>query len=574
MTTLLRPAFKAGVEAVTAWVDYLNRINVFPVADGDTGSNLVLSLAPLRDIDLPRVELRRRLLMQARGNSGNLAAQFFLSLIEAESLAQLGDAAAQGARQAWDSFIDPKPGTILSFFDDTAAAFRRFDDDEFNAAVVDTILGELEAAVEKTTAQLPQLRAAGVVDSGALGMLVFVDGFLNALLGDEKRVARAPEFRNRLRIRPALAADAVADGFCIDVVLQVDADAPTVASANLGESVTSYGEAGLMRVHFHADDLTASREKLASLGRIVSFHADDLHEQTERFAAETGSSRLLVMTDAAGSITRADAAELGLALNDSYIIIGGEALPETFVDPVALYDAMRRGVAVSTAHPSDFERSECYRKAQSLFPLTLYIAVGSAFTSNAVFAEKWHRVNDPAGKMVVIDSGAASGRLGLAVLATAEFARRTDDAERSVAFAREAVTKCRELMFIDRLKYLAAGGRLSKPASVFGDLLGMKPVVSPEPTGVEKVATVKNRRQQVELAVKEATALLADGGQLMLEYTDNREWVAGELAERLAAACPKANLRVRPFSLTTGAHIGPGSWGVAMLPPISEGRDG
>ena len=83
-------ALIAGVERVTAWADLLDEINVFPVADGDTGRNLVVSLSPLRRIALGREQIIRELLLSARGNSGNIAARFFSGLLMADASTNLG----------------------------------------------------------------------------------------------------------------------------------------------------------------------------------------------------------------------------------------------------------------------------------------------------------------------------------------------------------------------------------------------------------------------------------------------------------------------------------------------------
>ena len=90
MEALFAPALIAGVERVTAWADLLDDINVFPVADGDTGRNLVVSLSPLRRIALGREKIIRELLLSARGNSGNIAARFFSGFLMADAVERPG----------------------------------------------------------------------------------------------------------------------------------------------------------------------------------------------------------------------------------------------------------------------------------------------------------------------------------------------------------------------------------------------------------------------------------------------------------------------------------------------------
>jgi len=112
-----RQALAAGIERLTAWADLLDRINVFPVADGDTGRNLVISLAPLRQQDREISLLARNLLLSARGNSGNIASWFFQCFIQAASRENLPEKVRLGRDRAWQALPNPRPGTMLSFFD-------------------------------------------------------------------------------------------------------------------------------------------------------------------------------------------------------------------------------------------------------------------------------------------------------------------------------------------------------------------------------------------------------------------------------------------------------------------------
>ena len=98
-----RGAFIAGAERVAAWADLLDDINVFPVADGDTGRNLMISLSPLMQLEEEPQNTIAKLFLSARGNSGNIAAQFFSGFLTADSYAALPEAAKTGRDQAWDA---------------------------------------------------------------------------------------------------------------------------------------------------------------------------------------------------------------------------------------------------------------------------------------------------------------------------------------------------------------------------------------------------------------------------------------------------------------------------------------
>ncbi|HPR16227.1 MAG TPA: hypothetical protein PLW58_09545, partial [Smithella sp.] len=117
MNEVLKQSFTAGVERLLARSDLLDSINVFPVADGDTGRNLSLSLMPLRNTDLPQATMIHRLLLSARGNSGNIASQFFSAFCAVENIADLAGRAREGKIKAWQALVNPRRGTMLNVFD-------------------------------------------------------------------------------------------------------------------------------------------------------------------------------------------------------------------------------------------------------------------------------------------------------------------------------------------------------------------------------------------------------------------------------------------------------------------------
>ena len=169
-------AFGAGVDRVAAWADLLDSINVFPVADGDTGRNLVISLQPLKQPQQSLEKLIEALLLSARGNSGNIAARFFSAFVGIESPHEFYEIAERGRDLAWEAVPEPKSGTMLTFFDALIEALKEHDMASDQAAM-DQVLDRLERAVFETPKLLKELATAGVVDAGALGMFIFFDGF-------------------------------------------------------------------------------------------------------------------------------------------------------------------------------------------------------------------------------------------------------------------------------------------------------------------------------------------------------------------------------------------------------------
>jgi len=257
------------------------------------------------------------------------------------------------------------------------------------------------------------------------------------------------------------------------------------------------------------------------------------------------------------------------SLLDSYIITHDNARPESLYRPEQLYALMRQGEKITTAQASNFERHQHYQSICRQFGRCLYLAVGSVFTGNYSAALTWKHDNDPEGLMTVIDTGAASGRLALITLLTARIARSLATPETVIAFARKAIVDCEELVFIDELRYLVAGGRVSKAGGFFGDLLSVKPVISPTRDGARKVGVVRSGKGQLAFALRKLSARYgcSDAPVIMLQYSDNEPWVTGTVAEQVTALLPAAEILIVPLSLTSGVHMGPGTWSIAYGSP-------
>jgi DegV family protein with EDD domain len=272
------------------------------------------------------------------------------------------------------------------------------------------------------------------------------------------------------------------------------------------------------------------------------------------------------MTDAAGSLPRHLARRHRISLLDSYIIHGDTAQPESLCDPATIYSLMRQGRRLTTAQASLAERHQRYRSVCEEFGPTLYLCTGSAFTGNHSVALAWQQQQDSDQCLTVIDTGAASGRLGLIALLAARLAQRTADASAVRAYALALIETCREYVFIDTLRYLAASGRLSRASGLFGDFLHVKPVISPMSEGVRRMGLVRSRAAQLAFALDKAREEIdaPDRAVLLLQYSDNETWVREAVQPRLHNLHPGAEIVIIPLSLTSGVHMGPGAWSLAF----------
>jgi uncharacterized protein len=565
---MIQQALILGFERIAAWSRLLDEINVFPVADGDTGRNLVVSLSPLRQLDAGREKTVHRLLISARGNSGNIAARFFSEFIHADSIDAIPEAASLGRDAAWQAVHDPVPGTMLTIFDEMAK--RLGNGGKLDEQSASGLVSLLEQAVRSTPELLPRLRSAGVVDSGALGMYIFFEGFFVGLTGKAAQFQPVTTtFKDMLTVSPSFNED-LEKGYCVDTVVQLAARSQGGIGGLSGrmESVLVIPHDDLLKVHFHTTDREAMRKEIEAIGDIVAWSDDDLGTQVARFRIQKTSGCIHIMTDAAGSVTREDSDGYGLTLLDSYITVGERSLPETLFSPSELYQWMRQGGRVSTSQASVFERHQHYQSVLNQHHRVLYLCVGSVFTGNYDIVMEWKQRHDPDGRLTVIDTTAASGRLGTIALLTSRFSTRATDPYAVIEFANRAVGACEEYVFLDRLQYLAAGGRLSKTSAFFGDMLHMKPIISPTAEGAKKVGIARDQNDQLRFALQKLDASIQKGSRafIMLQYSDNRSWVKETVMGEIKSRYPVTEVMLQPLSLTSGAHMGPGTWAVAFLP--------
>ncbi|MGM0424053.1 MAG: DegV family protein [Thermodesulfobacteriota bacterium] len=562
-------ALRMGYERLCAWSEVLDQINVFPVADGDTGRNLLISLAPLRaPSSSDAQQLQEQLLFAARGNSGNIAVQFVAELLQAKSWDSLTAAAQAGAARAHTAVQAPRPGTMLTVLDSFTQALQIQNKGHGLSYAAEAVIKQIQDAVQETPELLPELKHADVVDAGALGMFLFLEGYLKGFCCQEHAFSLPRTvFGSRLKLAELPQAAAQEQAFCVDLVLRLNQETRDFIGQLVQEdhSASVYTFQDYAKIHLHTKDAEALRQKAQDLGSIVKWNQDNLQQQLQDFQALQASGPVHIVTDAAGSLSRELAWKLGITLLDSYISLGRSCIPETCLAPAQLYQAMREGKQASTSQASVFEREQHFTRLLEQYPSLLYLCVGSVYTGNYQVAVQWKAQHDPQDKFAVLDTGAASGRLAVAAIATARFASQAQDQQQVLEFAQQAVAASREYIFLNELKYLAAGGRMSKTGAFFGDMLHMKPVITPTAQGAEKAGLVRNSQAQISFALHRLQKSLDNDSRalILLQYSDNSQWVQDKPGQEIKRLFPKAEIIVQPLSLTSGVHIGPGAWAVA-----------
>jgi len=300
----LRQALLRFRDAVRAHQEELNRLNVYPVPDGDTGTNMALTLESVgvalkdsRSMEEVCHAISRGSLMGARGNSGVILSQILRGL--ADECRDLGEVQTEtlvkgfrhAADAAYEAVMRPVEGTILT----VARAIAEAAEDMHSPTLVELLERAAEAgrdAVARTPDLLPVLREAGVVDAGGKGLTLLIDAFLEVVDG---RPIPEPEFvETPASVAKHLAGDDVS-GLRYEVMYLLDAHDETMpafreAWASIGDSIVVVGGDGIWNCHVHTNDIGAAVEAGIDAGRPHSIRVTDLMDQVEeeRWVREAG----------------------------------------------------------------------------------------------------------------------------------------------------------------------------------------------------------------------------------------------------------------------------------------------
>jgi DAK2 domain fusion protein YloV len=303
----LREMFAAATSWLERNADAINSINVYPVPDGDTGTNMYLTMrATMEEAfhaksdaagDVARA-MAHGALMGARGNSGVILSQILsgiadrLSEKESFSGSDFAEALEVASEKAYKAVSQPVEGTILTVMREGAVAAKR-KARRVGSSLKSVLTSAVEAAreaVSKTPSLLPVLREAGVVDAGGQGLYVMLEGALRYVRGDSGTpvalAARDPE-ASWLAATASLHEETESTyGYCTEFLLRgenLDSHAVLEKMLTLGDSVLVVGDESLLRVHIHTHDPGAALSYGTSLGSVTTVKVDNIRTQAEEF---------------------------------------------------------------------------------------------------------------------------------------------------------------------------------------------------------------------------------------------------------------------------------------------------
>jgi len=309
---LFKRALLGSLNWLAANHEEVNRLNVFPVPDGDTGTNMLLTLQSavedVKESNAAEVSKIAKLashgsLMGARGNSGVILSQIFRGFARAVegkgslTPAELATAFEEAANAAYRAVNKPTEGTILTVAREAgrAAATAASSPEASVPRVIAAAAAGARAAVLKTPSQLQILRDAGVVDAGGYGLQLILEGMLKSMEESEPAPSSIAETR-----RPASPASQVSLdlpeggwGYCTEFLIEgdnLDTELIRGQIESLGNSVLVVGEPELVKVHVHTDDPTSVINLAGGYGKLLKLNVGDMSTQHRRILETAGAA--------------------------------------------------------------------------------------------------------------------------------------------------------------------------------------------------------------------------------------------------------------------------------------------
>jgi hypothetical protein len=592
----LRRALLAACDYAQRQRAELNRINVFPVPDGDTGTNLALTLQAIvdhlrpernQDVSVVAYQAAQGAVVGARGNCGMMLSHFLLGFAEGVSARarvgteEFGLALTAGAQKLTDALERPVEGTILTVMRDAATAARACSATDF-VALVDDMVDEARRSLASTPDLLPVLRKAGVVDAGAKGFVSLLEGVRLLVRGDPTLTTR-PEPNGAAA--PVLAPqDYSSNGehhrFCTEALVR-GGDLPTQGAVHdalrdVGDSLIVIRAGDILKVHVHTDDPEQVFDYLRTVGTLVTHKAEDMQVQHATIGRSAeGHVKLArrpvaIVTDSACDLPEEQIRAHGIHVTPLALVEGDRTYRDGIdISATQFHERLRTGKALpTTSQPSPAAFLDAYARAFEEAESVVAVLVGSTL-SGTYAAGEMAAARSQGGLVHMVDSLGASLLEGMLALKAAELAELGTPPDEIVAELRRVRTRSGIFFTVDELDRLLASGRVSRGRALVGRALGLKPILGLHPDGSVAVlgkalGTPRARATLLRILRKHIPADV-QRVRFGVVHVGVPEVVEGIARQLRAEYGEHVEILVAPATPVIATHTGIGTVGIAFL---------
>jgi len=587
----LRNAILASTRLIGKMQDHLNKINVFPVPDGDTGTNMAHTmnhisdgLSQLQDRSISNVsnELAKSALMGAQGNSGAILAQFFHGFAEgvkgkwALTTAAFASAVQRAKKASFEALAEPRDGTILTVISDWAnyienAAHKTEDFVE----LLKKGLQKAKQSLAETPKKLEVLKKAGVVDAGAQGFVHLLEGIVNFI--DKGRIERIfhRQSDDQLAVSDVKLKEVdsnITYRYCTECMITgtaINRSKLRDALKEMGDSLIVAGGDDRARIHIHTDSPDAVFEIIASYGEISGQKIDDMIKQHDEIYSTSKVGRIGIVTDSSCDLPYHFIKENHIHIIPLKLIFGNQAyLDKVNISPIEFYDKLLTSPHhPTTSQPAVADVVKIYEQVIPQYQSILSIHLPRVVSGTFQTIEKAIQMSG-SDKIACIDGKGISAGLGLVVMEAVAAIKEGLTLDQVKARVQKAIENIKIYIMLPTLKYLVRGGRVSKQKGLIGKILGLNPIVTFDKDGrVVLAARAFGEKNAMKKTLKMATRYVSNYQRVKFIVAHANAyskalWYVDQLKKLFDV---RVDIPIVDAAPVLGVHAGPGTVGFAFI---------
>ena len=493
----LKQWFLSGTKEVESNKKELNSTNVFPIADGDTGTNLFYTLNKMNANNSDKTSFRDVIqilseqgLYNARGNSGIIFASYINGLAKSGSefdqvsTKEFGLIALGAVDSLYEAVDEPVEGTMISVIREWAKYLAEHSGKASNfIALLASAYNHASEALVKTTQQLAVLKENNVVDSGAAGFVHFLNG-INISLGEAHKNRPALIEKNS---EPLENSQHLANyKFCTEFFLK-ESKGP-LSTEDIKNLIRPYGDSIVvakvqdnMRIHIHTDHPELVMEIMEKQGDIIEQKVDETNNTRSK-----GSQRIGILTDSIADIQEEYKEKHSVHTLPLSIVFGDKWYLDK--QTITLNQVIEK-IPNSPDHPTSSQPEpgrirEFLEKYSLIYDSLIFICVSSKMSGTYQgLIKEATKMGILGDKLLVVDSKLNSGAQGLILQATVEMVEAGMERDLILEKIEELISKTKIYVCLSTVEFATKGGRIPKSVGRLGMALGMRPIMSIDPQG-------------------------------------------------------------------------------------------